>query len=154
MVDDAGGSRPAGAKTSVVDHVILVVEDDALLRSTAAEFLRLSGFTVIEVPTAVEAIAELESGKSIDIVFSDVGRFGPMGGLGLAQWLHQRYPYVPIMLTSGYGGPVRQAALDLVGDEFFLSKPYRQERLADRIRRLLEASSEVVQVAASGSSKR
>jgi hypothetical protein len=37
-------------------------------------------------------------------------------------------------VTSGYGGPVRQAALDLAGDEFFRSKSYRQELLADRIR--------------------
>jgi CheY-like chemotaxis protein len=154
MINDSSEFGHPCAKASGADHVVLVVEEEALLRNTTAEFLRLSGFTVIEVQTAAEAIAELKSGASIDVVLSDVRLSGPIDGLELAQWLRQQYADVPILLTSGYGGLLRQAALDLVGDEFFLSKPYRQECLADRIRRLLEASSEVVQMAASASSKR
>jgi CheY-like chemotaxis protein len=135
-------------------RVVLLVEDEALLRGTTAEFLRLSGYTVIETASAAEAIAELESGKSIDIVLSDVGLSGPMDSLALACWLRQRYIDVPVMLTSGYGGATRKAALDLVGEELFLAKPCRQEALADRIRCVLEVSSEVDYLAASTPSKR
>jgi DNA-binding response OmpR family regulator len=77
-----------------------------------------------------------------------------MDGLALACWLRQRYVDVPVMLTSGYGGAARTAALDLVGEELFLAKPYRQEVLADRIRCVLEVSSEVDYLASSTSSKR
>jgi hypothetical protein len=48
MVDDSGESDRAGAKASVTDHVVLVVEHEVLLRSTTAEFLRLLGFTVTD----------------------------------------------------------------------------------------------------------
>ena len=146
--------KAGDANASVTDRVVLVVEDEVLLRRTTAEFLRFFGYTVIETPTAAEAMVELESGKAIDIVFSDVGLPGAVDGLALARWLRQRYGNVSVMLTSGYGGAVRQAALDLVGDELFLSKPYRQEALADRIRCLLGVSSEVDYLAVCGSRRR
>lgn len=154
MVDRFDKAGDADDNALVSGRVVLIVEDEALLRSTTAEFLRLLGYTVIETSSAAEAIAEVNSRKSIDMVLSDVGLTGAMDGLALARWLHHRYGNVPVMLTSGYGGAVRQAAVDLVGDELFLSKPYRQEALGDRIRCLLKVSSEVDYVAVSGSRRR
>jgi CheY-like chemotaxis protein len=118
--------------------VVLVVEDEILLRRTTAGYLRLSGFRVIEAPNAAEAIAVFASGKSADVVFSDIYMSGGPDGLMLARWLHRRHPDIPVMLTSGYGEDVRQAAIELVGDESFLAKPYRQAKAANRIRALLE----------------
>jgi CheY-like chemotaxis protein len=154
MVDHSDETSGADAGDLVANRVVVIVEDEMLLRGTTAEFLRLLGYTVIETSTAAEAVAELESGSSIDLVFSDIGLSGPMDGLALARWVRQRYADVPVMLTSGYGDATRQAATDLVGDALFLSKPYRQEVLADRIHCVLEASLEVRYWATSGSSKR
>jgi CheY-like chemotaxis protein len=120
------------------EPVILLVEDDLLLRCTTGEYLRLSGFLVIEAANAVEAMAVFASGKPVDAVFSDVSLSAAMDGVMLARWLRRHHPHVPVMLTSGYGGSARGAATQLVGDESFLSKPYRQTAAANRLRALLE----------------
>ena len=116
--------------------VVLLVEDEPWLRSTTAEFLQLSGYAVIEAADTSEAIAELEFGLSIDVVFSDVCTPGTRNGLALASWVRQHYPRVPVILTSGHGEPVRQSAIDLVGGGHFLPKPYHLEELANRLRAL------------------
>ncbi|MBV8122226.1 MAG: response regulator [Alphaproteobacteria bacterium] len=144
------GAARAGARRPV----ILLVEDESLLRHTTAGYLNLSGYTVIEASTAVEAISELSSGKPIGLVFSDVCLSGPADGLALARWLRQRSPDIPVMLTSGYGDLVQRAAVQLVGDERFLPKPYRQYDLAGRISRLIEPSADMGQLPTSGASKR
>ena len=120
--------------------VVLVVEDTTLLRRTTVEYLRLSGFEVIEAANAVEAVAVFSSGKAVDVVFSDVYLSAGMDGLMLARWLHRHHPEIPVMLTSGYGDPARQAATERAGNASFLSKPYRQADAVNRIRALLEAA--------------
>ena len=114
-----------------------MVEDEPLLRRTTVEILRLSGYAVIETRSAAEAVALLDSrdsGKSIDFVFSDVCVAGSTDGLSLAQWLHNRRPDVPVMLTTAHGGAVRDAAIEIVGNESFLQKPYSPNELVHRIR--------------------
>ena len=134
MLDETGfPDATAGARHPIV----LIVEDEPLLRCTTAEFLCLSGYTVLETPSAAEAVTLFDSGKSVDVVFCDVCVSGPTDGLMLARWLEQRHPHVPVMLTSGYGGAVREAALEIVGSEGFLSKPYHQDELVRRIRSLI-----------------
>jgi CheY-like chemotaxis protein len=118
--------------------VVLIVEDDVLLRRTTGEYLRLSGFRVIESANPVEAVAAFASGKTVDLVFSDVSLAAAMDGVILARWLRRHHPDIPVVLTSGSGGSARQAATELVGNESFLSKPYRQAVVVNRIRAFLE----------------
>jgi CheY-like chemotaxis protein len=125
-----GADRPA---------VILVVEDEALLRSITGEYLRLSGYVVIEATDAAEAMARIGRGERPDVVFSDVSLPGTVDGLSLARWLRHRRLGLRVMLTSGYGEAVRRAAIELVGRECFVPKPYHQEELAHRIDALLAA---------------
>jgi CheY-like chemotaxis protein len=132
-----------GARVQARRRVILLVEDESLLRRTTAEYLRLSGYAVIEASTAVEAMSQLSSGKPIGLVLSDVCLSGTEDGLALARWLRQRSPDIPVILTSRYGDPVQRAAVLLVGDERFLPKPYRQYDLAGRISRLIEPFSDL-----------
>ena len=122
---------------AVGSPVVLVVEGEALLRSITGEYLRLSGYVVIEATDAAEAIAVIGRGERPDIVFSDVSLPGTVDGLRLARWLRDRQPHLRVMLTSGYGEAVRRAAVELVGGDCFVSKPYRQEELAHRIDALL-----------------
>jgi len=140
------GTAPSGRRCFFMhpadDHerarppVILLVEDEALLRWATSEFLRDSGCVVIEAATACEAVAELDADLSVDVVFSDISLPGEMNGLALASCLHRRRPCLPVVLTSGDGDPVRRLATEMVGSERFLPKPYRLEELADRLRAL------------------
>jgi CheY-like chemotaxis protein len=117
--------------------VVLIVEDEPLLRYTTSEFLQLSGYGVLMTPSAAEAAALLETGQSVSVVVSDVQVSGVMDGLALVRWLRVRYPNLPVILTSGYGNSIREAAIEAVGRDHFLSKPYRQQELANRIRCLV-----------------
>ena len=119
------------------EPVVLVVEDEALLRRITGEYLRLCGYVVIEVRDAAEAIEAIGRGERPDIVFSDVSLPGTVDGLRLARWLRDRRPHLRVMLTSGYGEAVRRAAIELVGCDCFVTKPYRQQELAHRIDALL-----------------
>ena len=117
--------------------VVLLVEDETLLRETTAEYLRLSGFTVVEAANAAEALAAFAAGKSVDVVFSDVRlAAGTMDGFKLARWVHRHHRGVPVLLTSGHGEAIRAAAL--VGGSSFVAKPYRQKSLVSRLCRLLD----------------
>jgi two-component system, response regulator PdtaR len=116
---------------------VMVIEDEVLLLRITSEFLKEDGFEVIETCTFTEAIAELDSGRCVNAILSDVSLPGPMDGLAFVSWAHQHYPGVPIFLTSGNGDLVRKSAVDLVGDARFLPKPYHQEELARRLRSLL-----------------
>lgn len=80
---------------------VLLVEDDVLVRISAADYLRSLGYRVIEAGATVEAGTVLSSGEAVHVVFSDIDLPGATGGLSLAIWLHANYPDIPIILTSG-----------------------------------------------------
>jgi CheY-like chemotaxis protein len=89
-------------QATAVEKVVLIVEDEFWTRYTASEYFRLMGYGVLAAQSADEAIALLQSGKRIDVVFSDVKMPGSsMDGLELAKWLSQQFPNIPVLLTSG-----------------------------------------------------
>ena len=98
---------------------VLLVEDNPLLRMWIAEELRDAGFSVIEAKSAGEASAIMVSGSQVDIVFSDVHMPGSMNGLDFARGVRQRYPAIPIIITSGNLG-----AAGTGGIARLLPKPY------------------------------
>jgi PAS domain S-box-containing protein len=83
-------------------QTILVVEDNIEVRKVAVSLLEQLGYRTIEVETAAEALDVLASGEHIDLVFSDVVLPGQVDGLALARSLAQRYPQIPVVLTTGY----------------------------------------------------
>jgi CheY-like chemotaxis protein len=113
--------------------VVLVVEDEVLIRSAVAEYLRILGNSVVEAASAAEAIAEFAAGVSIDIVFSDIQMPGSMDGLSLARWISYHHPGVNVVLTSGNS---HRRAAEVTAS--FLPKPYRVAEAARCIRSLLE----------------
>jgi len=113
--------------------VVLVVEDEVLIRSAVAEYLRISGNLVVEAANAAEAISVFAAGVSIDVVFSDIQMPGTMDGLSLARWVHHHHPGIHVVLTSGNADAAR--AIEIA--ELFFPKPYRTAELAMRIRLLL-----------------
>ena len=126
--------HPSMAEGDARQTIVLVVEDEILIRAAVAEYLRISGYTVIEAADAAEAIAVFGSGEPLDIVMCDVDMPGTMDGLSLARWINQHHSALPVLLTSGRG--VALAAGERLAD-FFISKPFRLEELAKRIRLML-----------------
>jgi CheY-like chemotaxis protein len=115
---------------------VLVVEDEVLIRSAVAEYLRISGNLVVEAANAAEAIAVLAAGVPIDVVFSDIHMPGTTDGLGLARWIHHHHPGIRVVLTSGNADSGRATKVA----ELFVLKPYRTAEIATRIRSLLARS--------------
>ncbi len=101
--------------------VILVVEDEPLIRMNAAVLLEDQGYEVIEAATAQAALAILEKRNGeVEALFTDVDMPGDMNGLELAGIVHRRWPAIALLITSGV---VRMPAA-LPGGGMFLEKPY------------------------------
>jgi two-component system, response regulator PdtaR len=116
--------------------VILVVEDDVLVRLTIADYLRDARYAVIEAANANEALEVFASGERVDVVFTDVQMPGAMDGLMLVLWVYEHHPHVQVLVTSGNGDVAVSSGL-VAGDAFF-AKPYRLEAVGARIRSLVE----------------
>ena len=83
-------------------RTILVVEDNVDVRRVAVSLLEQLGYRALEVETAAAALDVIAAGKHVDLVFSDVVLPGPADGLALARTLAERYPQIPVVLTTGY----------------------------------------------------
>jgi two-component system, response regulator PdtaR len=118
----------------MVPPLVLVVEDEFLVRINALSLLEEAGFSVIEAGSADDAIALLESRKDIRIVFTDINMPGSMDGLRLAHAIRDRWPPIDIVLTSG-----RMCVRDEDMPErgLFLGKPYEPSELVEAVRSLV-----------------
>jgi DNA-binding response OmpR family regulator len=117
--------------------VVMVVEDDVLIRFPIAEHLRGLRFTVIEAGSGAEAIDLLRSfDDPVDVVFTDVEMPGPIDGVGILRWIIEHDPGICVILTSGNENAI-DAAAQYMGDAMFVPKPYRIEEIANGIRALL-----------------
>jgi CheY-like chemotaxis protein len=114
--------------------VILVVEDDMLIRMDAAQMITRGEFDVIEAANADEAIAILETRSDIAVVFTDIQMPGSMDGLKLAAAVRDRWPPVKIVATSGH---VTIGRDDLPDGGRFLPKPYSSAEILNTLRELI-----------------
>lgn len=94
-----------------------------------------AGYEVIEAETADQALRILESGGDVHVLFTDIRMPGSMDGLSLAALVHDRWPAVRILITSGDTWPPKGAIPD---NGYFLSKPYQVQTLRDNIARLVD----------------
>ena len=113
--------------------VVLIVEDDFMLRMNAADVIGDAGFDV----DADEAIAILEARPDIHIVFTDIQMPGSMDGLNLARFVRGRWPPIKIVATSGF---VSVRKDDLPEGSRFVPKPYRAEQIVATLRDLTAAA--------------
>lgn len=111
--------------------LILVVEDEAIVRLHALSILGDAGFPTLEAASAEQAIALLETRRDIAVVFTDIQLGAGMDGLALARAIRNRWPPVELILTSGRMrvGPDRMPARGV-----FLGKPYQARQLVDSVR--------------------
>jgi PAS domain S-box-containing protein len=118
-------------------EVILLVEDDENVRGITAEMLSDLGYRVLQARDADAAMTVIESGASIDLLFTDVVMPGALGARELARQAQLRLPALQALFTSGYidNAIVHRGRLD-DGVEL-LSKPYTQEELARKLRKIM-----------------
>jgi CheY-like chemotaxis protein len=122
---------PKPAKTR---PVVLVVEDDPLLRFNTADIVERAGYAAIEVANADEAIRVLEQRIDIRLIFTDVNMPGSMDGLKLAAMVRDRWPPVEIIITSGVLNP---KASDLPERARFFPKPFAADLVTAAMRDLI-----------------
>ena len=121
----AGGGNVESALMMILRHsavasVVLVVEDEMLLRLRAVDMVEDAGFTPVEAVDADEAVAILESRSDIALMVTDVQMPGSMDGLELAQFVHRRWPAIRIILVSGQ---LELTNRDIPPDSRFFGKP-------------------------------
>lgn len=111
--------------------LVLVVDDEELVRVVAVEFLEEDGFRVLEACDVREAMELLEC-ERVDLVFSDIQMPGGLDGCDLARWVGINRPGLPVILASGcifddsLPGDLRSVAP-------IIRKPYRSELLMQRV---------------------
>jgi two-component system, response regulator PdtaR len=111
--------------------IVLIVEDEFLIRMDAIDVIRSGGFEVIEARDADEAIEILEQRSEITVVFTDVQMPGSMDGLKLAAAIRGRWPPIKIIATSGMA---EVSVNDLPDGSQFLRKPYSAEEIIGALR--------------------
>ncbi|SFP06571.1 PAS domain S-box protein [Ralstonia sp. NFACC01] len=132
--------EPARSKASGLKHgneTILVVEDDAKVRETVVDLLGGLGYAVLKANNAEQALAVVESGVHIDMLFTDVVMPGALRSPEMVRRAVQMLPTLKVLYTSGYtqNAIVHGGRLD-PGVEL-LSKPYSRQQLAFKICQVL-----------------
>jgi PAS domain S-box-containing protein len=137
---DGDGLEPETMPTAPLGNgeIVLIVEDDAAIRRLVVRLLTGLGYQVRETENAARAIALLEGGERIDLLFSDVVMAGKLDGYELARVVTERWPSTRVILTSGF--PSATMDPDSLPSHAIrlLTKPYRKEDLAHALRDALD----------------
>src|SRR5262245_10838955 len=129
-------TAPATENTS--QKLILVVEDDSLLRESLSLGLQDRGYHVIDAATVDEAITRVVTcGRRVDLLFTDVDLAGALDGIDLALWFALYAPKAPIILTSGKVSPKPRDSRLFEKPVDFFEKPVDDAALHRRIEALL-----------------
>jgi CheY-like chemotaxis protein len=123
-------------------ETILVVEDDLAVQATVVDMLQGLGYRVLKASDGQGALTILQSGIPVDMLFTDVVMPGPVRSVEVARQAKQMFPAIEVLFTSGYtqNAIVHGGRLD-PGVEL-ISKPYRRDELARKIRQLFAARKE------------
>ena len=111
------------------EPVILVVEDEVLIRISVSDFLRSEGFNIIEAGNAREALSLLRAHAHIALVLTDINMSGAMEGLELIRKIRRSYPAIKVIAASAYqiNEPVEAAVI----------KPYSLQSLLAVVKSVL-----------------
>lgn len=115
--------------------VILIVEDEPIIRREAHEMVEGMGYAPVDAGDAAAALVILEQRPDVAVVFTDIGLPGDLNGIQLAKLVQTHWPNTRLLLTSGtYGGQVDESVAASVP---FLGKPYTESKVRDAMRSLL-----------------
>jgi CheY-like chemotaxis protein len=124
----------SSAAPAIVPAVVLVVEDEMLLRMHAVEMVEDAGYTSVEAVDADEAVAILEARSDVALMLTDIQMPGSMDGLKLAHIVHQRWPPIRIILVSGQ---LNLADIDIPLDSRFFGKPLDAAEMIAELRTMI-----------------
>ncbi len=132
--------RPEPATAPRGREVVLLVEDDDMVRSHVTTQLRELGYSVIEASDAHHAIEVFGKNPEVDLLFTDIVMPGGVNGRKLADQLRTTAPNLKVLFMSGYteNAIVHHGRLD--AGVFLLNKPFRKQDLARKIRQVFETS--------------
>ena len=119
----ANAGKGAAASVGPVQGTVLVVEDSRDVAEVTSSLLEQLGYRVVRAENAAEALRHLQQGIGVDLLFSDIVMPGAINGLGLAQICQERFPDIPVLLTSGFSDAAEAAdgRFDILRKPFELS---------------------------------
>ena len=114
--------------------VVLIVEDEALIRQSAVQIVEDAGYTALEACNADEAVMFLESRSDIAAVFTDIKMPGSMDGLTLAHAVRARWAPIHLIVTSG-----TNVQGELPANSRFMHKPYSARHVTTALSELFSS---------------
>ena len=113
---------------SLASPLVLIVEDEPLVRELAGEAISEAGFDILEAANAQDALDILKSRSDVGVLCTDVNMPGPFDGYALVKIVHEQWPSIKLVVTSGRGlpGPVPDNGR-------FIAKPYSLQALAETV---------------------
>ena len=121
---------PPPSLRSMEPGKVLIVEDEPLITFAVSEGLMERGYTVLTALSAAEAICLLETYPDIRTAFIDIEMPGSMNGLKLAAAVHDRWPPVNIIITTGKNRPEKE---EMPTKSVFIPKPYLPEQVLNAV---------------------
>ena len=119
---------------SHIPAVVLIVEDEMVLRMRAVDMVEDAGYTPLEALDAAEAVAILESRSDVALICTDIQMPGQMDGVGLAHAVHERWPRIRIIVVSGQ---LKLQNPDLPPHSRFLGKPLQAAEVIAEMRDMI-----------------
>ena len=120
---------------SCIPAVVLIVEDEMILRMRAVDMEEDAGYTPLEALDAAEAVAILESRSDVALMCTDIQMPGQMDGVGLAHAVHRRWPAIKIIVVSGQ---LNLPDLDLPPHSRFFGKPLNAGEVIAEMRDMID----------------
>lgn len=117
------------------NETILLVDDEAVIRYTASEFLSELGYRVIEAVDSVSAMKQAEKLERLDLLLTDIGLPGSMNGISMAGEFKKKYPQLKVLFITGFAGGSNLVTVDET--TVVLTKPFSLNDLSSRVRSLL-----------------
>ncbi len=115
-------------------HVVVVVEDETLIRMAACQALEDAGFQVVETEHADEAMAVLRArAREIRAMFTDIHMPGSMDGMALAHLSRQSWPWIALLVASGHARP---GSHEMPEGSRFVAKPYDPDHVVGHLREM------------------
>jgi len=111
--------------------VVLVVEDEPIIRMETVQMVRDAGYAVLDAPNASEAMTILQERSDIHAVFTEIRIPGHQNGMDLGRAIAERWPLVRLIMTSGVA-----KADSFPADWRYIPKPYDGSQLATALRAL------------------
>ena len=114
-------------------HVlVLLVDDEPAVRLVACDSLEEAGFEVVQADSAGAALDVMHKRSDVGVLFTDVNMPGDLDGLDLAELVHQRWPAIKLVVTSG-----RALARTVPDTGHFIAKPYSLRKMTDLISEII-----------------